>query len=258
MSEHARVDQIRRGADRDVPERGAAGNAVEQGDGGAGRHDEADHELDDLKPRDVLGRGPAHVDLERLEGEVRVHDGVDDEVHADHPPPGGERERVAVAGADEGRRVVEPVDERQGTLAEDDEQGVAQLDHLGDDERPRPELGRLVAELVARVADGAHQAALDEGADELRDHLEGARDAEEGEAGVPGEEGRPQVERLALPHEGLDGVHGGDVEDAGVDRQVPVGFHPPHVVHGEKVSLKAKHFEEALWFFECATNQILQ
>lgn len=90
---------------------------------------EVDDELGDLQDGDVLL--PPDADAARGLEVVPVHDNVDGEVEGDDDPgDGGVAEELGVA-EESGGTVVVGVEEGQGLLLEDEEDGVDQLEVLG-------------------------------------------------------------------------------------------------------------------------------
>lgn len=103
-----------------------------------------DHHLQQLEGSDEHGHLPRRTVPHRPQRVIRVHNRVDAVVHDDEPASASRVLGVAEPAVEEDGDVVVPVEEDEGLLPEDDEDGVAQFGELAQDEHPRPEAGDLV------------------------------------------------------------------------------------------------------------------
>lgn len=136
------------------------------------------------------------------DGVVEVHEGVDEEVHDGEGPAGAVEvvgDLVRVPAVQGGHDMVVVVEEDQGLLAEDDEDGITELEELGDVEEEDPTSG---SEAEARgVADDLKHRAVHEVAQELREGVVETKGREDAEAKVPRDERPAEIERLAVLHD---------------------------------------------------------
>ena len=121
--------------------------------------------------------------------------------------------------ADDSHGVVEPVQEGELLFAQNDEDRVAELEHLGPGEHPGPEHVGLVR-FVGVIAGGRVKAVAIEFGEDLGQKVVAADHAEHAERGAPQAEQVAQIVGLAVFH----------VLEAVVDGE--------HVEHGER---KADH-----------------
>ena len=118
---------------------------------------------------------------------------MDDEVHDDEPPGGGGVLAEGVPAVDEDRDVVIPVEEYQLLFPQHDEDGVAELRNLREDEHPGPEAADPVLLDEAGDAEGVVEPVGVEGVHELGQSPGGAHDAEHGQEHAPTRQRATQV-----------------------------------------------------------------
>mmetsp|Transcript_16724 Transcript_16724/g.27437 ORF Transcript_16724/g.27437 Transcript_16724/m.27437 type:complete len:371 (+) Transcript_16724:308-1420(+) len=105
--------------------------------GPADAHEDADDHLGELDLGDALG--PGGDDAAGAEIVVVVHEGVDEGVDREEDPADRHVRVGDVPGVEQDGRVVVPVEEDDAFLLEDEQEGVKELDDLGEREEPGAE-----------------------------------------------------------------------------------------------------------------------
>ena len=213
LHEENQVAEVHERSEEDVLEGlptvgGPAGFRLDRHHGDLDRHS-GDH-LDDLQRRYRHVDEPRRPEAGGADGVVRVHDGVDGVVDGHEPPSGGEELAIAVERVDHDGNVVEPVEEHERLLSNDDERRIAEFDDLRRAESEAPEPGRAVVDVL--IADGVAPAVSDDAGDELAAEVVGAADAERRKRRVPEEERRSKAQRRSVLHEAPTGEDARDVE----------------------------------------------
>ena len=149
--------------------------------------------LDHLDGGDHLGYHPRHHHLHGLHGVVGVHHRVDRVVHNHEQPAGGGQENIGVEAHPHDTDVMIPVEEYQLLFPQHDEDGVAQLRNLREDEHPGPEATDPVLLDEAGDTEGVVEPVGVEGVHELGQSPGGAHDAEHRQEHAPPGQRSPQV-----------------------------------------------------------------
>jgi hypothetical protein len=214
---------------RDVAAKGAAG-----GRGGGERlllardrlDGHADEHLRDLERRDEPR--PARLLAAGRQSIVGVHERVDAAVHRGEDEAGGGVRREGSPALREDGEVVEPVEEDDGALREDEEERVDEFRDLGVDEGHRPEArGAEALHRLRGAADRRVEAVRRKVPEEVRRRAEEGDEGEDGEENVP--RGEESLEDGAAHRRGAERAEErrrredkGDVADAERDHHVHV------------------------------------
>lgn len=170
---------------------------------GGGRDDvDTDNHLGELEGCEE--DAPVGTNTAGSDGIVEVHEGVNEEVHDGEGPAGAVEvvcNLIRVPAVQGSHDMVVVVEEDQRLLAEHDEDGVTELEELGDVEEEDPARGSKAE--AARVADDLKDWTVHEMMQELGEGVVEAEGGEDGEAKVPGDERPAEVERLTVLHDVL-------------------------------------------------------
>lgn len=101
--------------------------------------------LDQLQACDHHRDGAGNWKFDGFEGIVGVHNGVNQIIHDNEPSCGSSVFRIGVPCVQEHGDMMIPVQKDERLFPKYDEDGVAQLGNLGDDEQERPETGNTIA-----------------------------------------------------------------------------------------------------------------
>lgn len=167
---------------------------------------------DDVDTDDHLGeleRGeedaPVGMDTNSSEGIVEVHESMNEEVHDGEGPAGAVvvvSDLIGIPAVQGSHDMVIVVKEDQRLLTENNEDGVTELEELGDVEEEDPASGRQIE--AARIADDVDQRTSGEVVQELREGIVEANSGEHGKAEVPGEKSPAEIKGSAVSHDVLE------------------------------------------------------
>ena len=188
---------------------------------------------------------PVEVDASRSESVVEVHERVDEEIHHGEGPAGAvqrARNLVGVPAVDAGHDVVIVVQEDQRLLAQDDEDGVTELEELGDVEEEDP--ARRAQREAIRIANHLHEGSGHQIVHKFGEGVVESSHREDGQSNVPQDQGDAKTEGLAVLHQVLNTENNGKIQhhggsqDGGVSLVEAGGVRDPfegsieRVIHG--------------------------
>jgi len=163
----------------------------------------SDGELSDLHCRDVSRDPRGASDFARGQEIIRIHDCVDAEVEPNNPRVIAGSVVVGPNAVVERRHVVIPMEEHQWSFAENDEDGVTKLGHLGHAEPEGPQTAEAFEEVTAfrvrRDETVRGDFVIESGGSD-----ESAADAEQCQPEVPQLERDSDFDGFPIGHEGFD------------------------------------------------------